>query len=330
MKRINYQVALLFVIFFTFLSANQSSGQNIERVVQEIHNGKRVNANVTIYGMVTKWDLNPANNTIAYEIQDDWGDKVTVISATGQPETHKRYVISGYVAFDQAQSAYKIMETNRAPHGTGPGPDPGPGKGPVTDSGQGKGQVTPGEKTLGEKLVENQTLVVLILIVVVIALAVLIYSLLRSRSSAAQAGFGADAVVQVSDATQKITIALPKKEAIAQGTIKLMPGRFAVAGGVDIKEIRLIRPKTVAENEAQYTFGRKEGDPITHIRLNDDSVSEKQAILRFDNGQYVITNESKVNNTAVNDKMLPVYGSQALADGDVITMGRLALTYKAK
>jgi hypothetical protein len=315
MKGINYRFVFVVLLACFFLQAVPAHAQNIERVIQDVHYGKKMNATVIIYGVVAKWDLNRATNTIAYEIQDDWGDKITVISSRPHPETHKRYVISGYVAYDQANSAYQIMETSQM----------------VIEP-----PIMPPPDSWWVKLWKSLTntyqtvFIILISVIVVLALAILIYMLLRSRSRVTVSDFGSDAVVQVTDPTQKMTIAQPTQEAIDLGTIKLMPGRFEVAGGVDIKEIRLIRPKSVEESDAQYTFGRKTGDPIMHIQLNDITVSAEQAILRIEKGQYTLTNRSKVNATTVNNQPLAVYESRQLSDGDVITMGRVTMTYRSK
>lgn len=304
------------VLAAVFLSIVPAQSQEIERVVIKILNGQKVNADVTVYGVVDKWSLNKADNTIAYVLQDDWGDKITTISKAthGNPETHKRYRVSGYVSFDQANREYQIMETERnLLEDTSKIIDPPPP--PV--------QAQP------------NWVIILLVVGVVVVLIALIFILIKSRPGAKTDDFASGDVVTVADKTQKITAAVADQKAVDAGTIKVMPGRFEVAGGKELKEIRLIRPKGVSDHRLEYTFGRLPGDRVKHIQLNDPTVSSEQARLKFRDGKYTLINipdpdDPDRNATVLNNEKMQADGARELTEGDTIQMGHVTLIYHEK
>ena len=126
-------------------------------------------------------------------------------------------------------------------------------------------------------------------------------------------------MVTVADKTQKITAAVADKKAVDAGTVKVMPGRFEVAGGTELKEIRLIRPRGVPDHRLEYTFGRTPGDKITHIQLNDSTVSSRQARLKFSEGKYTLINipdpnDPDRNATIFNNKKMNADEPRPLAE----------------
>lgn len=312
-------VVLSLVLVLTLVPAGTAAAQDVERVVNKIINGQKVNAAVTVYGVVDKWDRDKASNTIAYVLKDDWGDKVTVIATGEHPETHKRYRVAGYVSHDQANRAYLIMETQRSaiepPAAAIPMPPvPMPPVQPVS---------------------EINWIMVALIIGVVLVLAALAFVLIKSRSGAVTEDFGGDVVVTVADKTQKITAAVADQKAVDAGTVKVMPGRFEVAGGTELKEIRLIRPRGVPDHRLEYTFGRTPGDKITHIQLNDSTVSSRQARLKFSERKYTLINipdpnDPDRNATILNNKKMNADEPRPLAEGDTIQMGHVILVYHEK
>jgi hypothetical protein len=312
-------VVLVLVSVLTLVAAYPAAAQQIEpvRVANKILNGQMVNASVTVYGVVDKLDIDKASNTIAYVLKDDWGDMVTVIATGEHPETHhKRYRVSGYVSHDQANRAYVIMETQRSAI------EPLPVTEVVnTSSDQTEPRI-------------NWTMIALI-IGVVLVLVALGFVLIKSRSGTSTEDFGSDAVVTVADKTQKITAAVADQKAVDAGTVKVMPGRFEVAGGTELKEIRLIRPSGVPDHRLEYTFGRLAGDRITHVQLNDSTVSSSQARLKFREGKYTLINipdpnDPDRNATILNNEEMKADEGRALSEGDTIQMGHVSLIYHEK
>lgn len=113
------------------------------------------------------------------------------------------------------------------------------------------------------------------------------------------------------------------------GTLKVLPGRFEVTAGDEaVKEIRFFKDKN--QVEVEITFGRESStNKYSHIRLNSQTVSRRQAKLVFTNNKYVLYNFSTVNNTTVNNKKLDENGSVDLKSGDKITMGEVEFVYHA-
>ncbi len=112
------------------------------------------------------------------------------------------------------------------------------------------------------------------------------------------------------------------------GTLKILPGRLAVAGGDDtIKELRFF--KAAGESTPEVTFGRAAGTPFIHIQLKSPTVSTRQAKLTYINSQWILTNfaAASSNPTRVNELELPVDGQVALSDGDAIEMGEVRFIF---
>jgi len=313
-------VVLVLISVLSLVAADPAAAQQIERVANKILNGQMVNASVTVYGVVDKWDIDKASNTIAYVLQDDWGDRVTVIATDEHPETHKRYRVSGYVSHDQANREYVIMETQRSAI------EPPPLPPPVTE-------VVNTSSDQTEPHI-NWTMIALI-IGVVLVLAALGFVLIKSRSGTSTEDFESDAVMTVADKTQKISAAVADQKAVDAGTVKVMPGRFEVAGGTELKEIRLIRPRGIPDHRLEYTFGRLAGDRITHVQLNDSTVSSRQARLKFREGKYTLINipdpnDPDRNTTILNNEKMKADEGRALTEDDTIQMGHVSLIYHEK
>ena len=310
-------VVLVFVSALVLVATGPAAAQQIERVANKILNGQMVNASVTVHGVVDRWDIDKASNTIAYVLQDDWGDSVTVIAMGENPETHKRYRVSGYVSYDQANRAYVIMETQRSAIE--------PPALPVTEDNTSSAQTEPPI---------NWTMITLI-IGVVLVLVALAFVFIKSRSGESTEDLGSDAVVTVADKTQKITAAVADQKAVDAGTVKVMPGRFEVAGGTELKEIRLIRPRGIPDHRLEYTFGRLAGDRITHVQLDDSTVSSSQARLKFREGKYTLINipdpnDPDRNATILNNEKMNADEGRTLTEGDTIQMGHVRLIYHEK
>jgi pSer/pThr/pTyr-binding forkhead associated (FHA) protein len=93
------------------------------------------------------------------------------------------------------------------------------------------------------------------------------------------------------------------------------PGRYLVAE--DGAERRLLRLSPGATR-----IGRGFG---ADLRLDDPAVSRRHAIVVCDDAGAVILDDRSANGTFVNGGCV---ARAALADGDVIVVGRVALTYR--
>ena len=108
-----------------------------------------------------------------------------------------------------------------------------------------------------------------------------------------------------------------------------LPGRLEITGGPHRGEaIRF--PCLDGGSSADYTLGRGEGPPRTHIRLPVTTVSRQQARLRYEGGRWKLINLSQTNPTAVNGQVLHTpEGVRWLQDGDTVEMGELVLRFRS-
>jgi pSer/pThr/pTyr-binding forkhead associated (FHA) protein len=93
------------------------------------------------------------------------------------------------------------------------------------------------------------------------------------------------------------------------------PGRYLVVEDGD--EHRLLR---LADGVTR--IGRSWS---ADLRLEDDAVSRRHAIIVNDGAKVRILDDRSANGTQVNGEPVP---AADLRDGDVITVGRLALTFR--
>lgn len=330
---------------------HQANAQNEQRIIKQIQNGQMQNAFVTVSGYVERWEEGKAENTIAYVLRDNWGDKITVISNAEQPNTNERYQVQGYVAYEQANQEYVIMENSRrslAPTPVQPPtatptpyrpptptmepapvfqPSPTPIPAPVDD--------TSGGSTEESESTESNGYLIVLIIVILIVLVLLIAILLKGNKDQGLGDFDSTSVVTMSDKTQKITAHMPTEKAIQSGTVKVMPGWFEVIGGVELKEIRLMRPSGISEDQLEFTFGRKPGDTITHIQLNDPTVSSNQAKLQYKDNQFILINipdpnDPDRNSTLLNGESMNANEERVIQEGDTIEMGHVKLVFHEK
>jgi hypothetical protein len=110
-----------------------------------------------------------------------------------------------------------------------------------------------------------------------------------------------------------------------EGTLDVLPGRFALEDGDEKVEIRIFR--TAPGDRVETTIGREEGPAYRHIQLLASTVSTKQAKLVFDRGSYSIINYARTNPTKVNGEELEENASRRLLDGDRLEIGGISITY---
>ena len=121
------------------------------------------------------------------------------------------------------------------------------------------------------------------------------------------------------------TVELPRGASMPNG---YLPGRLEITGGPHRGEA--IRFPCVVGGTADYTLGRGEGPPRTHIRLPVTTVSRQQARLRYEGGRWKLINLSQTNPTAVNGQVLHTpEGVRWLQDGDTVEMGELVLRFRS-
>jgi hypothetical protein len=116
----------------------------------------------------------------------------------------------------------------------------------------------------------------------------------------------------------------------SDGTLHILPGRLEVLGGPDpTKELRFVR---LPDRDPVITFGRSDGEPHAHVRLESPTVSRLHAAMRFVGGEWHIENRSQTNPVTVNGiPMSADSGSSVrLVDGDLIEMGAVCLRFRER
>lgn len=106
-----------------------------------------------------------------------------------------------------------------------------------------------------------------------------------------------------------------------------LPGWLEIATGPGKGEA--IRFPRLESGAPDYTLGRGDGPPQTHIRLPVTSVSRQQARMHHENGRWQVVNLSRTNPTCVNGRTLNAPdGAHWLRDGDRVEMGDLVLRFR--
>lgn len=111
------------------------------------------------------------------------------------------------------------------------------------------------------------------------------------------------------------------------GTLQMLPGRLEIAGRAAGEEIRFVR---IPGRQPVVTFGRSQGEPHSHIRLDARTVSRMHAALHFTGGRWHVENLSATNPVLVNGTALPAAGGELvpLADGDTLEMGEVTFRFR--
>lgn len=116
----------------------------------------------------------------------------------------------------------------------------------------------------------------------------------------------------------------------SEGTLHILPGRLEVLGGPGrAEELRFVR---VPGRDPVITFGRSDGEPHEHVRLESPTVSRVHAAMRLVGAEWHIENRSQTNPVTVNgipmslDSESPV----RLSDGDLIEMGAVCLRFRER
>ncbi|HSJ25423.1 MAG TPA: FHA domain-containing protein [Longimicrobiales bacterium] len=115
-----------------------------------------------------------------------------------------------------------------------------------------------------------------------------------------------------------------------EGTLQVLPGRLEVLSGTDrAEEIRFIR---LPGREPVITFGRGEGEPHAHVRLESPTVSRTHAAMRFAGTGWQIENRSHTNPVVVNGTPMPLIGGSSirLKDGDIVEMGAVSFRFRER
>jgi len=261
--------------------------------------------------------LSRNGETIRYQVRDDRGAPIPVLTVEGAPDVNSEFCIEGRV--EEARSGNSpspvvINEIDRT-------------------AGYLCGWLLPGLAGL---------------FLLVVGLGGFVYWQRSSReiSSVSAGGDGGGRVSAGGDGsgseptgggsgetteTETVKFTVPPQE-----TVKML-GRLEVISGHDEPEIPLMAPVSERGPSGaghRYTVGRSQAsaeDRFTHIQLKPKTVSRKQAELSHVSNSFRLTNlvSEQKNPTLVNGAALEKGEQVQLSDGDVITMGEVKLRLHA-
>lgn len=278
-------------------SIAQEAGDGITRVTDILDApANYANERHTLFGTISQWEPSDSETTSRYTLSGREGGLITVQTTGSQPETNTNYRVTGTVVLDTDGRPYLIEESRQAPV-VQPPPPPKWYETPIGIAG---------------------------IAAVLVALGLLIFLLARRSGSAS----GGRTIEVTSNRGEQVRVTAPP--APPPGTLKVLPGRFRLLGGVNgraSEEIRVYQEP--GQLEAEVTFGRGTGKKYQHIQLDSQTVSQKQAKVLFSNGQYQLINYSTSNPTTVNGTTLGVNQSAELNDGDRIVMGEVEMEYRS-
>lgn len=227
-----------------------------------------------------------------YIVKDDWGDFITVRTSMGAPITNKRYKIAGIFSYGTVSTEQRGDDYF----------------------------ISENSRSLVDPWWKQNILVVVLAALLVMLIIAILWLLMQKRPKSSET----PKPVKEEGETIKVKIPPP-------GTLKVLPGRFEiVAGESSLREFRFF--KTREQIEQEITFGRSEGGPYNHIKLDSQTVSRKQAKMVFSNNEYTLFNYAgtDANPTRVNGKSMEVGESIKLKDDDKIAMGEVEFLYHAK
>lgn len=104
-------------------------------------------------------------------------------------------------------------------------------------------------------------------------------------------------------------------------TVTWLKGYFEVLdGSLNMSNIKFSVPVDKKNEKARFTLGRSDGDPKTHIKLDNPTVSRRQAELFYDRGSYQLMNRAaeQSNPTVINDRAMIINEAKELENGDII------------
>jgi hypothetical protein len=303
-------------------AAESAKAPRITQIREDVY--RYLNERVRIEGFVTEYIDANSQTTAFFYFKDDWGGVIRVRTSNAPPTVGRRYAIAGPVGFDPRTQDPYLSEEERvdlsAPAQAKPAPtQPAQAAAPVNAPG-------PALKGTAMLVVIGVTAVVLAGIAASFA-----YYLLSGRSSRPRtddfsraAANPAEALPQPQQVVDGRTI---KIHAPPPNTIKLLPAWLEVLSGDDI--VRQVRFYKLRGERSEFTFGRSEGRPYTHIQLKPMTVSSRQAKLEFENGSALLTNFASAdsNPTKVDGRELVIDESVPLRGSEQIEMGEIVFRY---
>jgi hypothetical protein len=328
------------LIFSTFVCL--IAQEDINKMITKINDnpGAYSQEFVTIQGIVTQYTPKTATTTANYLVKDDYGSVIQVNTSGKEPETNKKYIITGTVIIDGLTGQPYIVEKTK-----GPPPDI------VKDSDNdgipdhldncpnvaNPDQADKDNDGIGdvcdEKGPVNLTLVILLGGSFILLVVFVVLWIMRKRKDKLQVlpdepaediqETPSEPIVEDEFKTIKITTETSK-------TLKFIPGKLVILSGDDKGKEFMISGYPTPDGNV-VTIGREEikGDRrYAHIQLMERTVSRKQAELIAVGDQLFVKNLSETNFTQLDGVELQPREQKQLKPDSVIKTGEIEFQYK--
>ncbi|GEM_PF-6469447 len=302
---------LLAVLFFPiYASSEEVAIETIRSNPQEF-----VDEDVIVEGFVSQFVPEGSTSRAHYILEGKYGRKIKVNTKLKKsPEQKKRYRVEGLVLIDKSGTPYVVASSEVCLNcESAAAPSQSPIKSP----------------SFWE---ENLTLIVLIAAAVILFVIIGILIRMNGRKSEPVEEEQNEQLEEFShqkyEDQEFKTVKLNLQNMPA--TVRFMPGKFTVTSGTDSGKSFRVTGKNTSEGR-EVTIGRENapaGEELSHIKLEDITVSRKQAILTIDSANKLfIKNISETNPTVLNGKVMSAGERIALKSGDSIKMGDIELKY---
>jgi hypothetical protein len=295
---------------------------------------------VTIEGVVKQWAEPKPGVSKGYLLADNYGAWLTVRTTREPlPKLGDSFFVTGIVRKDEETGDIFLLEEVREPINA-----PAP---PTT----GTAPAETGSQKVIDALKDPYLLALIGIGFIFIVVLVLVFRLLggRREDEGYPVGYAPPPGAMLPDGSMQAalpgsdyiavsgkTVKMFAPSAAAGTTIKLLPGKLEViAGETDSRAgtIRFYRPQGgEPEGGYRFSFGRGQGTPLQHVQLDSQTVSRKQATVRYQQSKHYLLNQASAesNPTIVNDRPLSVDEEVLLEDGDRIEMGEIIMVYHEK
>lgn len=304
-------VPLLFCLFSTALFPQRVT------TIEEIRKNPQSfdTESVEVKGIVTQY-IHSKTSTSHYILRDDHGAVIKVTTAAAEPETYKKYVVSGIVYLDAKTGDPYISEGTRTQQ-----------QEPVEES-------DADSVTAVETSSSDYSVIYILLAVLALVIGIFIYLNVKKsakepvmesplREPSAIRSFSP--VAPDSDSGPK-TIKMPPAP---PKTMKFIPGKLIITDGDDKGTYFNIAGFPTPEG-AIITIGREEisGDrAYCHIQLKQKTISRRQAELIYKDNRLFVRNLSDTNFTQIDGMELKPGEKTEVKIGSKIRTGEVEFQY---
>lgn len=311
---------LFFIAFLFMLPAAMANRTTVESIVN--FPGRYEHERVVFEGHIMRYVAGTPTTSSYYEIQGDYGARLRVNTTAPRPVILKRYQVEGtLIMYNDAplviESTKRLLED--APVRVAP---------PVEE---------PKEVVQETSWIQDNMLYVLIAAgVVVLALIVLIIVFAtRSTPPAPVTPITERAEEKRETIVEKPTFSTPSQYKTVRmavdtpKTMRFMPGRLEIVSAED-KGKSFKMAGFPSDNGSVVTLGRESvsGERgYSHIQLNDQTVSRKQAEIIYRDAKMFIKNLSETNYTKVDGKEIKPNELAEITNGAIIKTGAIEFRY---